>query len=285
MKLPFSKTTPVIGAIMKMEERYILEWVAWHKLHGFDIIIADNCNGGPQTELLQKLERDGSISLIDFRHRTSQPQMPAYCRIYWRSLALGYRYIGFLDADEFFEPLEAPPWSGASVVRSHLKRYLAVRYRWALFGSDGALTYDSELVVKRFEKRGLPDHQTNRTAKSFFRTYAVLYSAIRNPTRFLTQPHSPPISSKRTMLDGKSARDVSAKWVGGRIRHYAVKSREELLSKLEKRGDAFSVSARDAGEYAADVDLNDEFDPLTDSTISDLRRKILDFAVPRNTEN
>lgn len=54
-----------IGAIFKNEYPYILEWIAWHKLCGFDkIIIADNDSDDGTRELLQALDDLGEINLI-----------------------------------------------------------------------------------------------------------------------------------------------------------------------------------------------------------------------------
>src|SRR3954469_22137355 len=98
-----------VGAVMKGEQPYITEWVAWHRWLGFDIVIADNGGGDDQTALLLKLEALGEITRIDVRHITWAPQMLAYHAIFRRARRAGVRHLGFLDADEFFEPLPVCP--------------------------------------------------------------------------------------------------------------------------------------------------------------------------------
>lgn len=274
----FLRRTPAIGAIMKMEEQYILEWVAWHKLQGFDLLVADNCVEGPQTRLLQALDRAGWLIRIDFGSTKARPQMPAYRRIYWEALKRGYRYLGFLDADEFFETVDGPIWGGANVVSAQLERrgIHAARFRWAMFGSNGLLANENELVVTRFETRGRPDRPACRTWKSFFRIYATLGKAIVLPHRFLDNPHNPKVSRRRTALDGETALESSSNWHIGRVRHYAVKSREELLRKYHQRGSAV-FALREIPElqnYIEEHDLNDEHDPLPVHAILALRQKI-----------
>ena len=94
-----------IAAVMKQEQPYIVEWVAWHRLLGFDIMIADNGGNDGQSELLLNLANAGLISYIDARMFTRAPQVLAYYAMFRLARRTGVRYVGFLDADEFFEPL------------------------------------------------------------------------------------------------------------------------------------------------------------------------------------
>ncbi len=67
-----------ICTIMKQEEPYILEWVAYHRKLGFDLVIADNGGNDRTTDLLSALDRAGLIKRLDFRWCRSRPQLPAY---------------------------------------------------------------------------------------------------------------------------------------------------------------------------------------------------------------
>ncbi len=46
-----------IGAVMKQEAPYIVEWVAWHRALGIELIIADNGGTDGTSELLAKLHQ------------------------------------------------------------------------------------------------------------------------------------------------------------------------------------------------------------------------------------
>ena len=296
MRLPFSLDRPLIGAIMKLEQPYVIEWTAWHKLHGFDLMIADNCAAGPQTAVLSALRDAGWIDLVDWRHDTRQPQRRAYSHLYWRALLRGYRYLGFLDADEFLEPLEGPRWGGAELVRSQLSRrgVRSVAFRWVNFGSDGKQAYEDELVTVRFARRGRHDTATARWKKSFARVASVLPKAMRNPRQFMAHPHGFPIGLSRTLVDGmtldRHPAAMPMEWKVGWIRHYAVKSMQELRDK-HARGGGFTPTAEAPSlkEYADTRDQNDIFDPLDDAMITTLRAKVeeivrsLDPAILRQT--
>jgi len=53
-------TRVAIGAIMKQEAPYILEWVAYHKALGFELIIADNGGADDTTKILTALDAAAS---------------------------------------------------------------------------------------------------------------------------------------------------------------------------------------------------------------------------------
>lgn len=63
-----------IGAIMKQEGRYLLEWVAWHKFLGFELIVADNGGTDNQSDLLWRLQDAGMVTRLDVRRFTDRPQ-------------------------------------------------------------------------------------------------------------------------------------------------------------------------------------------------------------------
>ncbi len=284
MRFPLSVDRPVICAIMKQEQPYVIEWIAWHKLHGFDIMIADNCTAGPQTAVLSALRDVGWIRLVDWRHDPHQPQRRAYSYLYWQALLHGYRYLGFIDADEFFEPLEGPPWGGAQLVRSLLRRpsVRSAAFRWVNFGSDGQEVYDDELVTVRFQRRGRHDASTARWKKSFARVASVLPKALRNPKLFMAHGHGFPIGLHKTLVDGmtldKHPAAMPLEWKVGWIRHYAVKSRQELRDKIG-RGAAFTPAseAQGAEDYAATRDQNDIPDPLDEAKVGALRAKMAEI--------
>ncbi len=269
---------------MKLEQPYVIEWVAWHKLHGFELMIADNCTAGPQTAVLSALRDAGWIDLVDWRHDRKEPQRRAYSYLYWRALLNGYRYLGFLDADELLEPLDGPSWGGAALVSSLLKRpnVRSVAFRWVNFGSNGREIFEDELMSVRFPRRGRHDTATARWKKSFARVTAVLPKALRDPKTFMPHPHGFPIGLKRTLVDGitldKHPSFMPMEWKVGWIRHYAVKSRQELRDKIA-RGGAYTPLAEGPRfeEYAASRDQNDFLTPLDASTVATLRAKVAEI--------
>lgn len=57
-----------IGAIFKNEGPYISEWVAYHKILGFDkIYIVDNISDDGSSEILAKLHESNEITRIEYK--------------------------------------------------------------------------------------------------------------------------------------------------------------------------------------------------------------------------
>lgn len=282
MIFPLNKptNTPVIGAIMKLEADYLVEWVAWHKLQGFDIIIADNCIQGAQTKLLQKLSCLGHIHYIDARMYPTRPQLPAYHKVFWAALRLRYRYFGFMDTDEFFEPLQGDPFAGADLVSKLLARKdtWAVSFRWCLFGGELNAAAQTNLVVDRFAMRGLSEAFGNRYVKSFARCSSILLGRWWRPHKLFDNPHFFRVSRKHYSLDGQiGSRQVldkpAAEWNLARIRHYAVKTKEEFKLKRGK-GDVYYEFSPDETDYITKFDLNDVSDPMQREFVEKLSNKI-----------
>ena len=90
-----------IGAIFRDEYEYIIEWLAWHQIAGFDTFyIADNASSDGSTALLEALSDLGFISLIYQPVIEKRVQILAYNRVI--EMAMGrVESILFIDADEF----------------------------------------------------------------------------------------------------------------------------------------------------------------------------------------
>lgn len=263
---------PAIGAIMKREAPYLAEWVAWHRLQGFELIVADNCTDGPQTAMLRRLAAAGELTYLDARDMTDRPQLAAYEGIRAAAIAGPWPALGFLDADEFFEPLGPDPWGGAALIARQLARPLvhAIGLRWCIFGSGGQVRSAPGLVTERFVERGPSEAMQNQYVKSFARTAAL---AGGQP---LFGPHVLPVPKLLTARDGTRVRRMNRRarpggWRLARIRHYALKSAEEFAIK-RGRGDVFyraGEKPRDA-HYWQDYDHAGIADPLPPGVIERL---------------
>lgn len=274
---------PLVGAIMKREEAYILEWVAWYRLHGFDVMIADNCTDGPQTKLLRQLAALGEIHYVDVRDQTYDQQAFAYRQIVYRAVEMGYEILGFLDADEFFEPLNDLRFSGAAFVTETLKdkSLHAIAYRWATFGHDGQVEQTDALVLERFTRHGPSDHRTNQHVKSFGRLKPLLWENLFKINRIISNPHTFKLKARHYLSDGVRGKkqemdQTPAAYTDAWVRHYAIKSHAEFSQKRLK-GRAVvkeNVTPKDAA-YLRDYDLNDLPAPLDETVLRTLHAAIL----------
>ena len=268
-----------VGAIMKQERPYILEWVAWHRLLGFDIIIADNGGTDGQTGLLLRLADAGAITYLDVRHFKRAPQTFAYFAMLRRAHRAGAAYLGFLDADEFFEPLGAAIEAGAgSATISRLfarTNAAALAFNWMTFGSSGLASETPAPVMARFTRSAPQDFPVNHHVKSFFdvpRATRTFGSHLFG--NLMLHAHGPKIDASYYSHDG-SAMEFSGdrfgitknvSWTNARIRHYVVKTPAEFNRKAA-RGST-SLTATYDPTFFAHHDRNDIDTPMDASALA-----------------
>ena len=177
-----------IGAIVRDEGPYLLEWVAWHRCLGITaFFIADNNSTDGTTALLRAMDGAGLVTHLPFPGEPGiPPQLPAYRMIAERHLS-DTDWIAFIDADEFIRPAARCP-DPATALPIWLGRLPAlvgaVGLHWALFGSSDRTEPGSGLVVERFPHRAPQDFEKNNHIKSIIR--------CRNWNGLLGTPHGEP---------------------------------------------------------------------------------------------
>lgn len=157
--------------IAKNEEAYLIEWVAYHRLIGFDnILIYENKSTDNSAKILAGMEKYNLIKLIGWRlGATESPQITAYtdaiknCKTDW---------IFFIDADEF---LVFNQGDLKSLLASHHnnEEVAAIAINWRIFGSSDHKVADSRPVIERFTKCSKRDFAMNNHVKSFLRINSI----------------------------------------------------------------------------------------------------------------
>jgi len=131
-------------AIIKDEARYLDEWLAYHYLIGVEhfYITDDNSTDNIQ-EVLQKWIKKGLVTYlkIDESLRTNQKRQVISYLVYCDVLKNNWRYLGFLDIDEFLVP---PNGNIKDFLKAIPEEIASVYIRWVVFGfsetSNGLLT-------------------------------------------------------------------------------------------------------------------------------------------------
>jgi glycosyltransferase involved in cell wall biosynthesis len=266
-----------IASIFKNEYEFVLEWLAFHRVIGFDhFIIADNESDDGTHELLTKLAGLGLVTVFDFpTSGARKPQLPAYSHI------LGARprdidVLAFIDADEFILPM-----GGADSLLPLMEQLFApkdvsaVALNWATFGSSGHLFTEKGLVIERFTKSAVQTFGINHHYKSIVRPDRV--ECFENPHharlwwgRYVnTRGHD-------VVLHPKHGAGLSAEvvWADARVNHYAVKSVEEFVLGKSRKGSA-SLAGRVKHKTYFDLhDRNDESCELAKAFLPRVRQEL-----------
>ena len=275
-----------VAAVMKQERPYIIEWVAWYRLLGFEIMIADNGGSDGQTELLRRLDDAGLISYLDVRHFRRAPQTLAYYAMFRRALRAGVTYLGFLDADEFFEPLGARIEQGAGAVlirrRFDTTNASVLAFNWMSFGSSNLREAGPEPVLQRFVHSAPQEFLPNLHFKSFCDVKRCAQSLGRGAFgRLVLNAHGVITAASRYSHDGSEMEfdpdrfglTQRVSWRNARIRHYAVKSLSEYRGIKAVRGSA-AITREYYANYFAHLDRNEIHTPMDSGALSLLSDKM-----------
>jgi hypothetical protein len=247
-------------AIMKDEAPSIMEWVAWHRLIGFEpiVVYSNDCSDG-SFELLEALHDCGAlIHRRQVTPRDGSAQHIAYKDALKRS---GADWMAFLDADEFLA------LKRDATVQDFMARFGAevsgVGVNWRVFGSAGKLRWEPGLVIERFPRASVPQLEINHFVKSIVRPRDVVHMAVH----FAVLARGAYVDAGgRPFGSGAPDRTARVDYDVAQVNHYCVKSREEFVWK-KRRGVADKplgapdkFTSRDTYDFFGAQDRNEEED-------------------------
>ena len=257
--VPADRRTPgvTLVAICRNERRFLIEWVAYHRLIGFErIIIYDNETNDGSESLLARM---AAIGLIELRRWTDRPGRSAQRSSYEDAVVRSTtRWMFFLDLDEFLN-LHVD-----GTIEEFIQRFppgvSAIGINWRIFGSSGLVDAGPEPVIQRFTRASQHRHPLNRHIKTLA-VAADVYKVLPHRVRLMKGDY---VDASGSALDpGRGFAPVHHEVA--QINHYAVKSRCEFEEKrrrgcvLRTPADPEKQTHRD-GSYFEDHDRNEEAD-------------------------
>ena len=260
-----------ICAIAKNESRYLLEWIAYHRVVGVDhFLIFDNESDDGTSEMLERLTGKGFVERVPWPTVPGvAPQHTAYEEGLNR-LRERAKWIAFIDLDEFLHPLQEPD------LRAVLEDYDdvgALMAPWRIFGSSGEETWRDDLVLSRFTQRAPDDHWLNHAVKTIVRSQHIARTGIHSPAMAdgqLVDEHRR-VAGSFGNPDHHPVPDATRLV----INHYFGKSREEWDTKRRK-GRADGPDKRSDSDFA-NHDRNEVEDTLILRFETDVRAAKLDL--------
>ncbi|SKB95479.1 Glycosyltransferase family 92 [Lachnospiraceae bacterium] len=244
--------------IVKNEERYLPEWIEYHKAVGINrFFIYDNESTDHTREVLQSYIDEGSVTYTWCPGK--KRQLPVYMDALDR-FRYEVKYIGAVDADEFILPVQ-----GESVPDLVDKMFEmnpgigGVAVSWRIFGSDGQVHDNGRPVIGTFIHRAENSFWQHQHIKTIVNPRKALYPL--SPHHFVYTEHRYTVNERGSRVDGpydQSGEDQDCSVL--QINHYYVKSREYWVRVKMKRGFADLI-----GNYEDKYfDINDRNEILDD---------------------
>lgn len=245
-----------VAACLKNEAPYLEEWLEYHLLMGVEhFYLYDNDSSDDPASVLEPYIRQGLVTCTAW---PGKGQQHAIYRHALGRLAGETRWLAFLDIDEFAQPLRHPDLPSLLHTYEDAVQLVA---QWVHFGSSGRETRTPGLVVERFTRR---EPGSTYVGKSFFRPAAAIDTQIHFCFVF-----GKSVDEDGQPLEGFTPTKNTSTSI--RINHYATKSREEYLAKVQK---GTSVGGAVASDYFERLDRNECEDTSMAAFAETLRRRI-----------
>ena len=158
---------------VRNESPYLAEWIAWHKMIGYDhFLVYTNDNSDNTKEILEKISRLGYLTWFElFPTADEKPQILAFKRAMEWIHEKKPDWISCFDVDEFLN-LKADSSIDGLVAR-HPKAD-AIAINWKIFGSSHLTNKGMGLTPERFLWAAYDDFFEHRQFKSLVRYHKDL---------------------------------------------------------------------------------------------------------------
>ena len=221
VRLPL-RTKVAVCAIVRNENRYMREWIEWHKSLGVEkFFIYDNGHGNDENPR-DVIGDDTQVVIFDWRDRDGNTQCEAYDECY-RENGSEFDWMGFIDIDEFVQS-KMPLPDVLNTIEADV-----VAFSWRMMTDNGLVRYDPRPVQERFTQPAEDLKPESQFVKSFVRGSIDGLSFDKDPH----MPHHPalevvnPNGGKAPQCSvGTGSREVA--WID----HHFTKTAEEFVQKV-----------------------------------------------------
>lgn len=248
-----------IVCTVKNEGPFILEWLAYHRLIGFNrfVIFSNDCTDGTDA-ILDTLDAAGLVHHFDNSRLSpdlpEDPQGRAYTRANAMKVVRESDWIMVIDGDEFLQ-VKVGDGSLGALLSALPEGADAIGVPWRVFGSGGVTAFTGALQIDAFRRaapRDFAASPNHLAIKTLFRPDLVQRLGIHRP---VYKGSSGTARNPLLFVNGSGA-DVTTYFLRGRwsmppmlagsdlaqVNHYMIRSHEVFLMK-KWRGTANSANA------------------------------------------
>ena len=214
-----------ICAIFKNEAAFLLEWIAYHRVVGFDhFYLYDNDSTDGGADLIRQSGLAPHVTLTQWSARPGQ--IPAY-RHFIDHRVQECDWVAFIDLDEFLLPLQE---RSVRPLLDRIPSASAMLVQWRIFGPSGWDQRPEGLVIDNYTMRTNDNFSANRHMKSIVRC-ADLVDVTDNPHQFS-------LRGQACDTIGRSIPNIPIQENPCHealvINHYQTRSRQDWFEKLDR---------------------------------------------------
>ncbi len=158
----------LVFAAMRNEGPFIVEWVCWYRMLGFEVMIATNDCTDSSVALLDSLAEAGWITHITHEPGKKTPKRSAYAAARAHPLLTAVDWIFVCDVDEFLV-LHRGDGTIQGFLQGQPRDFLGIAFNWQCFGNGKWKRYRDGLVHRTFRRAARRTTGPNRQFKSLFR--------------------------------------------------------------------------------------------------------------------
>jgi hypothetical protein len=159
--------TIAITTIQRNRNPWIVEWLAFHLLAGYDqfFVYCHQTDDG-MTETLERLAQHYPITLFTIETE-DRPQLAAFGHALEYHLSQ-VNWMAFIDGDEFLFPT-AQQTIGKALAEFEDHSFSALGVYWKCYGSNGHIQEPDGLILENYPGHSAPEFGPNRHIKSILR--------------------------------------------------------------------------------------------------------------------
>ncbi|SLN19094.1 hypothetical protein AQS8620_00428 [Aquimixticola soesokkakensis] len=150
------------------EGPFILEWVAWQKMLGFDdVLICYNDCTDHSPELMARLQEAGWLTALEVTPTVGKPpKLSLHKAGHAHPLTQKAGWFFLCDIDEFLV-LHTEDGTLASFLGEETPNVAGIAIHWKVFGDSGLTRWEDQLTHRMFTQAGGPGTRVNHFFKSF----------------------------------------------------------------------------------------------------------------------
>lgn len=228
-----------IAAIFQNEERFLKEWIDFHREMGVEhFYLFNHLSTDGYQSVLQPYIEAGLVDLYDWPYPNTGKEMADWIKIqsaaYRQAIDLAKgqsKWLALLDTDEFLFPLEKKD------LVDFLKDYdecCGLLVNWQIFGTAGVKKAPPDQLIEVLTLQAPRDWSENTLCKSIVRPEAVKYCVDAHTVVYY--PWSYSVDPDKNIFPWKFHRSHTVKVDKIRINHYWARDEEFFYNqKIQRR--------------------------------------------------